>query len=59
MDLAPPAEERQRHHGGSGWNLLLAARAVFGELPGELVAEHDLMIGAHVPVIARLRQHVG
>ena len=59
MHLCAAARQRQRDDRVSRRDLLAAARAVVGDLAGELMAQDDPLVGAHEAVVARLDEDVG
>ena len=58
VHLAAAPEQRQRDHGRAGRRPSAGSRPVVGDLAAELVAEHDLLVGAHEAVVAGLRGHI-
>ena len=54
MDRTVLSHQRKGHHRRAGRNLPTACRPVFGYFTDELVAEDDLLVGAHESVVAGL-----
>ena len=59
VDIATAPQQRQRDHWGALRKALPRLGAVSRDPAGELVAEHDLLTGAHEVVVAGLLQHIG